>query len=262
MTYQGFAAVDNARVYGVVSKSQILCSIASCSLSLHNTIMMITDLSTCQKRVIWEAASRSLVSSRKEFALNEILGFGLTYVPNNTCWASRPFRHWHALVSFSLTLSNPALMISLISVAPAQSPSNLRERRRVGLLWTSFCIAAMVVWPKKLLCQSWRQAPAPILRWGQIPRNTSIYGVATDGPSVPITHQADQTFEATRGELLTELRCLGYILETAMSITPNLTSDKTGLQSEESGELVDDPQVTIPICIPMTKEIWRNWFDC
>jgi len=194
MTYQGFAAVDNARVYGVVSKSQILCSIASCSLSLHNTIMMITDLSTCQKRVIWEAASRSLVSSRKEFALNEILGFGLTYVPNNTCWASRPFRHWHALVSFSLTLSNPALMISLISVAPAQSPSNLRERRRVGLLWTSFCIAAMVVWPKKLLCQSWRQAPAPILRWGQIPRNTSIYGVATDGPSVPITHQADQTF--------------------------------------------------------------------
>ena len=69
-------------------------------------------------------------------------------------------------------------------------------------------------------------------------------------------------FEATRGDLLIELRCLGYILETAMSITPNLTSDKTGLQSEESGELVDDPQVTIPICIPMTKEIWRNWFDC
>ena len=69
-------------------------------------------------------------------------------------------------------------------------------------------------------------------------------------------------FEATRGDLLTELRCLGYILETAMSITPNLTSDKTGSQSEESGELVDDPQATVPICISVTKEVWRNCSDC
>ena len=66
-------------------------------------------------------------------------------------------------------------------------------------------------------------------------------------------------FEATRGDLLIELRCLGYILEMASNTKFDIDiSDKTGLQS---GELVDDPQATVPIYIP-TKEVWRNCFDC
>ena len=53
-------------------------------------------------------------------------------------------------------------------------------------------------------------------------------------------------FGVTRGDLLTVLRCSRHILETAMSMTPNLTPDKTGSQSEKSDESVDDPRIDVP----------------
>ena len=90
----------------------------------------------------------------------------------------RPFRHRHALVSFSRTLLNHALMISLIST-PAQSHCNLRERRRVGLLGIPLC--TYYAWsrsdflrPPVATCSLSWDAWGTSWRWRLIPNLTSI----------------------------------------------------------------------------------------
>jgi len=67
-------------------------------------------------------------------------------------------------------------------------------------------------------------------------------------------------FGVTRGDLLIVLRYLRHILETAMSMTPNLTPDKTGSQCEKGDESVDDPPIDVDDrSYPMTKtEVCRS----
>jgi hypothetical protein len=79
--------------------------------------------------------------------------------------------------------------------------------------------------------------------------NTSVYGVATDGLSyvfVTITHEGvlkqSRLFNVMDGDLLTVLGCLQYILEMAMSMSPNLTSEKGALKKSDGLEADgDDP---------------------
>jgi len=79
--------------------------------------------------------------------------------------------------------------------------------------------------------------------------NTSVYGVATDGLSyvfVTITHEGvlkeSRLFNVMHGALSTVLGCLRYILETAMSMYPNLTPERGALEkSDELEANGDDP---------------------
>jgi hypothetical protein len=73
--------------------------------------------------------------------------------------------------------------------------------------------------------------------------NTSVYGVATDGlfyVFVTITHDGvlkeSKQFSVVHGALSTVLGCFQYILETAMSMCPNLTQETGALEADG-----DDP---------------------
>jgi hypothetical protein len=75
--------------------------------------------------------------------------------------------------------------------------------------------------------------------------NTSVYGIATDGLSyvfVTIAHQGilrqSKLFNVLDGDLSTVLGCLQYILETAMSMSPNLTP---GTDADDPIDLDDSP---------------------
>jgi hypothetical protein len=77
-------------------------------------------------------------------------------------------------------------------------------------------------------------------------RNTSVCGVATDGLSyvfVTITHEGvlkeSRLFNLMHGDLSTVLGCLQDILETAMSMFPDLTPEREALNELEADG--DDP---------------------
>jgi len=76
--------------------------------------------------------------------------------------------------------------------------------------------------------------------------NASVYGVVTDGFSfvfVTITHEGvlkkSRLFDVLHGNLPIVLGCLQYILETTMSMSPNLTPEGDALNELEADG--DDP---------------------
>ena len=79
--------------------------------------------------------------------------------------------------------------------------------------------------------------------------NISVYGIATDGLSyifVTITHEGvlkqSRLFNVMDGDLSTVLGCLRYILETAMSMSQNLTkSDELEADGDDPIDLDDSP---------------------
>jgi hypothetical protein len=82
--------------------------------------------------------------------------------------------------------------------------------------------------------------------------DTSVYGVATDGLSyvfVTITHEGvlklSRQFDVMQGDLPTVLGCLQYILEMAMSMTPNLTPEKGGSKKSDELEADADPPIDV-----------------
>ena len=77
--------------------------------------------------------------------------------------------------------------------------------------------------------------------------NTSVYGVRTDGLSyvfVTITHEGllkeSRVLNILHGDLPIVLGCMQYILETAMSMSPNLTPEKEALKKSDNSELEAD----------------------
>ena len=77
--------------------------------------------------------------------------------------------------------------------------------------------------------------------------NTSVYGVRTDGLSyvfVTITHEGllkqSRVLNVMDGDLSIVLGCLQYILEMAMSMSPNLTPERRTLKKSNDSELEAD----------------------
>lgn len=83
-------------------------------------------------------------------------------------------------------------------------------------------------------------------------RDTSVYGVATDGLSyvfVTITHEGvlklSRQFDVMQGDLPTVLGCLQYILEMTMSMTPNSTPEKGRSKKSDEFEADADPPIDV-----------------
>lgn len=83
-------------------------------------------------------------------------------------------------------------------------------------------------------------------------RDTSVYGVATDGLSyvfVTITHEGvlklSRQFDVMQGDLPTVLGCLQYILEMTMSMTPNSTPEKGRSKKSDELEADADPPIDV-----------------
>jgi hypothetical protein len=80
--------------------------------------------------------------------------------------------------------------------------------------------------------------------------DASVYGVATDGlryTFVTITHEGvlkvSNTFNIMRRDLEIVLGCIQYILETAMSMSPNLTPEKGTSDNGEELEAGHDNSI-------------------
>ncbi|KAF8336667.1 hypothetical protein F5887DRAFT_891341, partial [Amanita rubescens] len=153
----------------------------------------------------------SIRKAAKEFTLDEaVLDFGLTY---------------------SSSLKDAAKHLWKIEMMP-----------EFKTLEPSASLAQLVVY---LAC----------LRQSRVNRgrsNTSVYGVATYGLSyifLIITQEGvlklSRLFNVMQEDLSTVLGSLRYILEMAMSMTPNVTPEKGALM--ESDELEDDDPIGDPI---------------